>query len=72
MGTTSAHVRRGMQDLDMWVNVTVRKNLLCLLVCLEHIVVKHVSTTTTTTTTTTSFICMTVNIYSDAKAFSVN
>jgi len=69
-----------MQDLDTWVNVTVRKNLLYLLVWLEHIVAKHVSitttiptnTTTTITTTTASLICITVKIYSDAKAFSVN
>jgi len=70
-----------MQDLDPWVNVTVRKNLRCLLVWLEHIVAKHVSititiptntTTITITTTTASLILITVKIYSDAKAFSVN
>jgi len=68
-----------MQDLDTWVNVTVRKSLLCLLVWLEHIVAKHVSITTTvptntktttiTTTTTTTFLCITVKIYNDAKCF---
>ena len=40
---TSAYVRRDTQDLDMWVNVMVRKNLLGFLSWRAHIVAKHVS-----------------------------